>query len=54
MERVDEWEASAINKIRKTAQECRQLLDQHKNKHILNMEEKVNYIYWRIETNSRR
>ena len=41
MERVDKWEADSIAKIRQAAQECRQLLVQHKNKHILDMENKL-------------
>ena len=41
IQRVDRWEADSINKIQQAAQECRQLLDQHKNAHILDMENKL-------------
>ena len=41
IQRVDRWEVDSINKIRQAAQECRQLLDQNKNAHILDMENKL-------------
>ena len=41
MERVDKWEVDSINKIQRVAQECRQLLNQHKNEHILGIEKKL-------------
>ena len=41
MEQVDKWEVDSINKIRRVAQECRQLLNQHKNEHILGIEKKL-------------
>ena len=41
MQQVDKWEVDSINKIRQTAQECRQLLVQHTNDHILDIENKL-------------
>ena len=41
MQRVDKWEVDSITKIRQTAQECRQLLVQHQNDHILDIENKL-------------
>ena len=41
MQLVDKWEADSINKIRQTAKECRQILDKHKNQHIVDMENKL-------------
>ena len=41
MQQVDKWEVNSINKIRQTAQECRQLLVQHTNDHILDIENKL-------------
>ena len=41
MQRVDKWEVDSITKIRQTAQECRQLLVQHTNDHILDIENKL-------------
>ena len=41
MQQVDKWEVDGINKIRQTAQECRQLLVQHTNDHILDIENKL-------------
>ena len=41
MQRVDKWEIDSINKIRQTAEECRQLLVQHKNYYILDIESKL-------------
>ena len=41
MQSIDKWEVDSINKIQQTAEECRQLLNQHKNERILNMENKL-------------
>ena len=41
MQFVDKWETDSINSIRQTARECRQLLDKHKNQHIVDMENKL-------------
>ena len=41
IQRVDRWEADSINKIRQAAEECRQLLDQRENAHLLDMENKL-------------
>ena len=41
IQRVDRWEADSTNKIRQAAEECRQLLDQRENAHLLDMENKL-------------
>ena len=38
---VNKWKEESINKIKQTAEECRQLLTQHINKHILDTENKL-------------
>ena len=38
---VDKWEEESTNKIKQTAEECRQLLTQHMSKHILDTENKL-------------
>jgi hypothetical protein len=42
IQQIDQWERDSINKIRQTAQEARQLLLQHTNRHVKQVEVKLN------------
>jgi hypothetical protein len=42
IQQVDQWEEDSINKIKQTAQQCRQRLLNYRNKFILNIENQLN------------
>ncbi|CAF2747535.1 unnamed protein product [Rotaria sp. Silwood2] len=44
IQQVDEWEENSIYKIKQTADECRQLLTEHKNKHFIEIEKKLSQL----------
>ncbi|CAF3086276.1 unnamed protein product [Rotaria sp. Silwood2] len=41
IQQVDKWEKASIRKIKQTAEECRQILIDHENKHLFEIEKKL-------------
>ncbi|CAF2631633.1 unnamed protein product [Rotaria sp. Silwood2] len=41
MQQIDEWEEDSIKKIKQTAEQCRQILIQHKDKYFVEIEKKL-------------
>ncbi|CAF1338900.1 unnamed protein product, partial [Rotaria sordida] len=44
IQQVDKWEEDSIQKIKQTAEECRQILIEHKNKHFIEIEKKLSQL----------
>ena len=44
IQRIDQWEKESINKIKQTAEECREALINHTNGYLIELENKVNSI----------
>jgi chromosome segregation ATPase len=49
IQQVDQWEEDSINKIKQTAQQCRQTVINYKNIFIINIENKLNEITKQIK-----
>ncbi|CAF4129425.1 unnamed protein product [Rotaria sordida] len=41
IQQIDKWEEDSIKKIKQTAEECRQILTEDKNKHFIKIEQKL-------------
>ncbi|CAF4010658.1 unnamed protein product [Rotaria sordida] len=44
IQQVDKWEEDSIQKIKQTAEECRQILIEHKNKHFIEIEKNLSQL----------
>ena len=54
IKQIDKWEEDSIKKIQQTAKECRQILLQHTNEHINQIEINLNKLTDQIKRNSSR
>ncbi|CAF1059489.1 unnamed protein product [Rotaria sordida] len=51
IQQVDKWEEDSIKKIKQTAEECRQTLIEHKNKHFIEIEKKLSQLTEQLKEN---